>query len=227
MYDILAIILTPVTWPMSWLLSVYGQMLGSMGLAIVCLSITFNVLMLPLSRKAQAAERRAAKNAAFVREQIRARRGNLKGEALFDLTEKIYTENGFHPIQTVMTGAGLMVMLPVLISSIIVITDNPLVDGVGFLFIKDLGQPDQLLSLGALEINILPLLMFAISLADAFWRYRGSTPDVVKFSVISLVLLFLVYGLASGLVLYWITSNAFAAVVAAVGRHRRHVDLPT
>ncbi|MBA3446157.1 MAG: YidC/Oxa1 family membrane protein insertase [Pseudaminobacter sp.] len=187
-------------------------------MAIIVLSIIFSLLMLPLSWRAQAAERRAAAKATHVRREIAARRGKLKGEALFDLTEQIYHDNGFHPIKTVMTGAGLMVMLPVLISSIIVIGTSSVVDGASFLVIYDLGKPDGLLKAGSFSFNLLPLLMFAISLCDAVLRYRGSPADVAKFSVVSLILLFLVYGLASGLVLYWITSNLFAAVVASLSR---------
>jgi membrane protein insertase Oxa1/YidC/SpoIIIJ len=94
-------------------------------------------------------------------------------------------------------------MLPVLIASILLLTTHGLLQGVPFLFIPDLSQPDRLLG----GVNALPLLMFALTALDAFFRYRNDAGSLRKFMFVSIVLVVLVYNMAAGLVLYWIASN--------------------
>jgi membrane protein insertase Oxa1/YidC/SpoIIIJ len=205
-----SVLLTPITIPMNFLLGLYSNLLDSPGLGIIALSLTFSLVMLPVSRWAQGVERSVSEKIVRISKIVESRRGLLRGEALFNLKEKIYEEEGFHPIQGILTGLPLLIMLPVLISSILVITASPNVSGSSFAFVKDLGLPDALVA----GFNILPFVMFAITLVDAFLRFRGSPAEMVKFSVISLLLLILVYNLASGLVVFWIANNLFSFIVA-------------
>ena len=99
-------------------------------------------------------------------------------------------------------------MLPVLISAILLFTENSLLDGKGFVFIDNLARPDGLFG----PINILPFIMSAITLVDAKLRYKEDRKSQLRFLFIAVVLLVLVYSMPAGLVLYWTGSNIFSLI---------------
>jgi membrane protein insertase Oxa1/YidC/SpoIIIJ len=107
-------------------------------------------------------------------------------------------------------GASFFVMLPVLVSAILLFTGGEILTDKNFLFIDDLSKPDALWGL----INVLPLLMFAITLIDAKLRFKNDRKSQHRFFFISVVLLVIVYNLAAGLVLYWIGSNIMSLMTS-------------
>lgn len=218
--ELLSTILWPIVAAMDGLLRIYIDALSSVGLSIICLSLTFSVLMIPVLKKTRVVEQRLAEKSKAAHADLAAERGDLKGEALFNLTEKIYKRHGYHPIHAIGASLSLIAMLPVLISSILLLTKAPELAGHSFGFIPDLSQPDHLIA----GVNFLPILMFILTGVDAMVRYKGDKGAQGKFLFISVVLLALVYNMAAGLVLYWITSNLFSFAmvyrVAVTGKSR-------
>jgi YidC/Oxa1 family membrane protein insertase len=144
-----------------------------------------------------------------VNAELEPLKSQLKGEKLFLATEKIYQKHGYHPIKSIGMGASFFVMLPVLISAIVLFTADGVLDGVGFLIIEDLSKPDALLG----AINVLPIVMSAITVADARMRFKDDIKSQYRFYLIALVLLFLVYKLPAGLVIYWTGSNILSLLL--------------
>jgi membrane protein insertase Oxa1/YidC/SpoIIIJ len=201
----------PIVWVMESLLTLYTRMLGSTGLAILLLSATFSLALLPLQRRgARLEEQTVAKKKLIDKEVAAALRPEMTGEQRFEVTEEIYRKYGYHPIQAMLSGASFIASLPILISSVILFTGSPEVVGESFLFISDLGAPDHLLTYG---INLLPFVMFGITLADANMRFKGDHSAQRRALLISGVLLLLVYPMPASLVLYWI-GNGTASMVA-------------
>jgi membrane protein insertase Oxa1/YidC/SpoIIIJ len=162
-----------------------------------------------------------------VNEEVRKLKDTLRGEKLFLATEKIYKNHNYHPIHSIVMGAEILVMLPVLISAILLFTKSGFLTDQSFLIINDLSQPDQLVS----SLNILPIIMFTITLVDAITRYRYDKVRQYRFLFISFVMLILVYNLPSGLILYWIGNNlaSFALtrkklIGALVGKSEDRLD---
>ena len=208
---ILELILFPIIWVMQWLLDLYISILSSTGIAILLLSFTFALLLLPVQKIAQRAENRVRKKMSAVEKEVDVlKKSGLKGEKLFFATEEIYKNHAYHPIQGIGIGAGFLAMLPVLISAIILLTGSDALNGKSFLFISDLSEPDGLLG----PINVLPLLMSSITLIDARLRFKDDKKSQYRFAVIALVLLVLVYALPSGLVLYWTGSNIMSLLLS-------------
>ena len=147
-----------------------------------------------------------------VEAEVQLLKGELKGEKLFLATEQIYERNGYHPIQSVGMGASFFVMLPVLISAILLFTGSETLNGKNFLLINDLSEPDGLLG----PINVLPLLMSAITIIDAKLRFKNDRKSQYRFFFITGLLLLIVYNLASGLVLYWTGSNIMSLIMNRV-----------
>ena len=188
----------------------YFSVFGSAGVSVLALSATFSVLMMFFRRKAEGYEHRVSEKMKAAGAEVSALKGELKGEALFLATEKIYEKHDYHPIQSVGMGASFLVMLPILLSALFLFSDDRVVNGQAFLFVADLSKPDGLLG----PINLLPFLMSGITIVDARMRFADDRSAQVRFYVIAAVLLVLVHGLASALVLYWTMSNLFALILA-------------
>ena len=217
-----ALLLSPIVWLMEWVLAAYVSLTGSAGISIMLLAVTFSLLLWPLQRLGLRAERKHAVKAAAVGAEVSAkRREGLKGEQLFDVTEAIYKRHGYHPIQALMGAAGFLVALPVLISSVIVFHQSALTRGQPFLFIADLGEPDAALDLLGYAVNVLPFIMFAVTMTDALLRYRDLAEARTRFLLISSVLLVLVYAMPAGLVLYWTVNNLMALLLARLAATRK------
>jgi membrane protein insertase Oxa1/YidC/SpoIIIJ len=198
---------------MGWVLDLYVQLFSSIGVSIVLLSFTFALLLLPLQKMANRVEQRVSAKMQAVEADVKALKGKLKGEKLFLATEQIYEKNGYHPIQSVGMGASFFVMLPVLISAILLFTDSSgILAGKSFLFIHDLSLPDGLLG----PVNVLPLLMSAITVFDAKLRFKDDRKSQYRFFIIAFVLLVIVYNLAAGLVLYWTGSNIMSLILSRI-----------
>ena len=144
-------------------------------------------------------------------EQISREAQGLKGEARFRVTERVYTAQNYSPIMNVLSGLSFFVVLPFLIAALLLFNANTALSGVPFFLISDLMAPDRLL-FGA---NLLPYIMSAVTIADAFFRFGTDRKAFFSFMIIAVVLLVIVYNLASALLLYWTTSNLMAFSSAA------------
>jgi membrane protein insertase Oxa1/YidC/SpoIIIJ len=205
---ILETTLSPIVGLMELLLDFYVGIFSSTGFSILLLSFSFALLLVPLQRMALRTEQRVGSKINTVEAEVEPLKVELKGEALFLATEKIYKKHDYHPIQSIALGASFFVMLPVLVSAILLLTGDQLA-GIRFMFIKDLSMPDGLLG----PVNLLPLLMSAITVVDARLRFKDDRKSQYRFFFIAFVLLILVYNLAAGLVLYWTGSNILSLVV--------------
>jgi len=210
---ILETVLSPIVWLMKIIIEFYVLLFSSIGVSILLLSFTFALLMLPFQRIAHRTEQRISKRIETVEAEIQTVKGKLKGEKLFLATEKIYKKNHYHPIQSVGMGASLFVILPILISAILLFTGSEILTDKSFLLIDDLSMPDGLLG----PINVLPLLMFAITIIDAKTRFKDDKKSQNRFFFISLLLLIIVYNFASGLVLYWTGNNIMSLIMSRFG----------
>lgn len=195
---------------MDLILGFYIVTFSSTGVSILLLSFTFSLILLPLQRRAERTEQRIGEKIKTVDAKVKNLKGTLKGEELFLATENIYKKHGYHPIQSVGMGASFFVSIPVLISAIVLFTDNVTLIRQSFLIITDLSQPDRILGM----INILPILIFSITMVDAKLRFKNDKKSQHRFFLISTLLLILVYNLPSGLILYWIGSNIMSLTIS-------------
>ncbi len=195
---------------MQIVLSFYVQLVSSWGIAILLLGISFSLLLLPLQSYGRKIEKKVAAKTLVVNADIQKVDQSLKGEERFLEIEKIYTNHNYHPIQQIAMGASIFVMLPVLISAILLFSNNAELAGKSFLLIQDLSTPDQLLG----PINLLPLIMFLLTFIDALLRFKNDKSSLYRFLIISILLLVLVYTLPSALVLYWIGNNLTSLLIS-------------
>ena len=206
MFSILELVLSPIVWLMESLLILYVSIIPSFGFSIILLSFSFSFLLLPIQIRLRKIEFNISKKIQKIDKELSLIDKNIKGEERFFLLEEIYKNNSYHPIHSIGLGASFFLLLPILISSVLLFTQEEIVKDIQFLIINDLSKPDSLLG----SINILPFIMFLITLVDARFRFHGDTKSQIKFLFISFVLFLLVYKLPAALILYWISNNLFS-----------------
>jgi YidC/Oxa1 family membrane protein insertase len=130
---------------------------------------------------------------------------------------KVYQEHGISPFGALRGCVPMMLQLPIFFGLYKVSNDTIDLQGATFLWIKDLSHPDHLFRIGAAlplvpeYFNLLPLLMGATQMlatwvASANMKQMDPTQKQMMY-MMPLMLLFMLYTMPSGLMLYWIASN--------------------
>lgn len=200
--DFFSLILSPVIWVMDLIFSFYESILHSPGLSVILLSITMALVCWPFQKYGKAYEDRLREKISVIDEELAPFKAKLKGEKLFNEVERIYTKHKYHPIHSVGLSMSFIVVLPILISAIILLSQHELLIGQKFLFVPDLSKADQLLG----PVNLLPIVMTGITVFDAFHRFKDDKKTRTRFLIIAAVLFALIYTLPSALVVYWTTN---------------------
>lgn len=171
---------------------------GSLGWAIVALSVSIRVALLPLTIRLS---RRMMRNQARARElapEIEALKARYKNspERLFGEMQKLYKDKGYNPMDLPAL-AGTFVQLP-LFAMLYGAIRQAVIAGGPFLWIRSLASPDDLLTL-----TILILTGFAAYFVPGT---AGAAKPALVFIQVAVTCL-IVWKLAAGLGLYWMSSS--------------------
>ena len=207
--DIFATVLLPIILPMEMIFDALWAFVGSAGVSIITLALIVSLLTIPLKKWAGKVEDEFFAFKQSVDTEVAEKTLGLKGEKRFTIVEAIYEKHGYHPIKSIISGASFIVILPFLISAIFIFGNADSLTDVSFLLVDDLSAQDQLL----LGINLLPILMLVLGVGDAMLRWRNQRDQLVRYLVISLILIVLVYTLSSALILYWISMNFWSFLI--------------
>ena len=211
-------VLSPLLALMRALYQFFAAASSSAGVGVALLAATMAALCAPLQRYGATVERRVAARRATVALEERALPANLRGEARFNETEKIYQKHGYHPAQQMLGGAQFLFQLPFLLAAFLLFAQERAAGG-GFAFVKDLARPDAALQIGGFAINALPLCLLALCFVSAAALYgKGQGGERRRFLALSAVLVVLVYPLPAALLLYWLAMSACAAAIALCWR---------
>lgn len=203
-------LLTPIMWLMQHLVMLFQTATGSFGLAIIGLSIVVRLALTPIFRIAAKAEQKEQGVQAAMAPQIAEAKRTMKGREQFERIDEIYQAHGYHPIQSVSSLAPIALQIPFLLSALFLLTDFPPLQGKSFLFIENLGAPDGLLTLGGININLLPILLTAVAIFESSIRPEMTQATRVRFLIVAGVIAVLIYGLPAAVCLYWLTSNLWS-----------------
>jgi YidC/Oxa1 family membrane protein insertase len=194
---------------LTWLTQVFG---GSLGCAILTLSLGARVALLPLSIKLA---RRTRRNQEIMRllqpeiEQLRKRFEKKPGR-LFEEMRKLYQKHGCNPFDVPALLAGF-IQLPVfgiLCSSI----RSSVRSSSTFLWIRNLALPDFFLT-----VAILSLTGLTAYLMPSASEQMRNTLVIIQVIVTFLI----VWKLSAGLALYWVSSGAVNLFQAVWLRYRK------
>ena len=193
--------------------SIANRHVSNPAYAIIVLSLAMNFLVLPLYRRADAlqAEERDRENA--LAPWIRHIKKTFKGDERFMMLQAYYRENNYKPTDSLKGSVSLFLEIPFFIAAYHFLSHLETLKGVAFGPIADLGAPDALINLGAVTINLLPILMTLINVISAAIYMKGF-PLKSKIQMYGIAAIFLVflYKSPAGLVFYWTLNNIFSLV---------------
>ena len=202
-------------------LKFFNGVVNNWGLAIIALTVFINILLFPLTFKGI----KAMKQMQALQPRIEALRKANKDnpQKMNKEIMEMYKKYKINPMGGCLP---MLLLMPVFFALYQVLMRSPELRGAPFLWMKDLSQPDRLITFKASipfvgnDLNILPLLM-AVAM---FLQQKLSAPPAASqneqmaqqqkmMGVMMPVLFgFLFYNLPSGLVMYWLTNTILTVV---------------
>ena len=207
------LILGPLELVFDVIYSLAYQITEHPGTAIVFLSLAMNFLVLPLYRRADAMQEEERLLSIRMKPGIDQIKKMFKGDERFMILQTYYRQNNYKPYYALKGSLSLLLEIPFFIAAYRYLSDLSLLQGASFGPIADLGSPDQLIRLGGVSLNLLPILMTVINIISGAIYTRGM-PLKSKVQLYGMALVFLVflYRSPSGLVFYWTLNNLFSLV---------------
>lgn len=229
----------PLRWLCFGLLFLLGfitRWVGSVGVAIIFLSLAVKIILWPLTRIADRWQQDVNRIQGRIQPKIDHIRRQFKGEEAHNRTLQLYRDEGVHPLFTMKSLAGFAIQVPMFIAAFDMLADNYALAGASFLWIDDLATPDRFMALpftvpffGA-HLNLLPAVMTLFTVLSALTqRDESLTPALLRRQQRQLYLMaggffLLFYTFPAGMVLYWTANNAWyllKAQASAVLSRRR------
>ena len=137
----------------------------------------------------------------------------FSGDEQYLILSTYYRQNHYHPVYAMRSSFGILLQIPFFISAYSFLSHLEVLKGASFIFLKDLGSPDALLTSGSLSFNILPVLMTLINVLSGLVYTRGFLlREKIQLYGMAVIFLLLLYNSPSGLVLYWTMNNIFSLI---------------
>lgn len=183
------------------------------GISVIGVSLAVSLLCLPLYIVAehwQQVERDTEKK---LEPGVRRIKETFTGDEQYMILSAYYRQHAYHPIMALRSSFGLLIQIPFFIAAYIFLSKLPVLKGFSFLFIRDMGAPDELFRIGSFPVNVLPVAMTVINIvAGAIYTKGFKAREKIQIYGMALVFLVLLYSSPSGLVLYWTMNNIFSLV---------------
>jgi len=187
------------------------RIFNNKALAILGVSAVVTVCTMPLyfiAEKWQQIERDIQEK---LKTKVKKIKSVFKGDEQYMILSAYYRQNHYHPIYSLRSSLGLFIQIPFFIAAYSYLSNLEFIKGVPFLFIRDLGAPDRLMSFGGFYLNLLPVLMTLINCVSGAVYTKGfDIREKIQVYGMALIFLVLLYNSPSGLVLYWTMNNIFS-----------------
>ena len=210
LYDIL---IYPIELLVNYIYAFFFRFTDSHGIAIVGISIAITILSFPLyhiAEKIQQSERDVRKRLQGGIDRIKA---VFSGDEQYMILNTYYRQHNYHPAYALRSSVSLLIQVPFFIAAYNYLSHLASLQGVSFLFIQNLGQPDGLLSIGGYTLNFLPIAMTLINIVAGLIYTKGFLfREKIQLFGMALLFLVLLYTSPAGLVLYWTLNNVFSLV---------------
>ena len=183
------------------------------GVDIIILSLVFNLLVLPLYRRADAIQKETRDKEDRLSPVIDHIKKSFSGDEKVMMLQTYYRINNYSPLSSLKSIISLLLQIPFFIAAYQFLSHLSILDGQSLGPINDLMKPDSLIVIGGITINALPLIMTAVNLISAEIMMRGQKIKAkIPLYISALVFLILLYSSPAGLVFYWTLNNVFALV---------------
>ncbi len=190
----------------------------SYGVSLVILSVLVNAVLLPLYFLAEKWKVDVKGKHAQMASELSSIKKHSKGQERYFYIRAVYRRFNYHPLSPIKVSFGFLIQIPFFFAAYHLLLNFPAFEGVGFLFIKDLGAPDRLATFGDTAINVLPIVMTAVNILSAYvYAARMDHKEKMQLWVLALIFLVVLYSASAGLVFYWTLNNLFSMMKNGIG----------
>lgn len=208
-----SLVIYPLTQIIELVYSFCNKLLNNPGLSIFGVSAAVSLLTLPLYVVAehwQEVEREKQKS---MKKEVDKIKAVFKGNERFMILSTYYRQQHYHPIMALRSAFGLLIQIPFFTAAYMCLSNMTALKGASFLFIRDMGSPDSLFSIGNFNVNVLPILMTIINLISGAIYTKGFSLKEKSYTFgLALIFVIILYNSPAGLVLYWTMNNIFSLV---------------
>lgn len=190
------------------------------GISLLLLSVLTSCLMLPLEGKVKGLVEEERELQKVLTPQLKKINKEYSGEQKHLAIKRLYKRYGYNPLFSIRSALSFFVQLPFLLGAYWMLTNLTSLDGVKFLFIKDLSKPDGLL----FGFNLLPILMTVINIGTAFAQV-STRRDKIQAFFIAVLFFVLLYSANSALLIYWTFNNFIGLCKALYIRFKHHFQI--
>lgn len=183
----------------------------SCGISLAAVSLAVSFLSLPLYIIAERWQQKERDIQKAFKPEIDEIKAVFKGDERYMILSTFYRQNHYHPVMALRSSISLMIQVPFFIAAYVYLSNLEMLKGQSLWFIKDLGAPDQLFSVGGFPINILPIAMTVINIiASAVYVKGFAFKEKLQLYGMAALFLVLLYNSPAGLVFYWTLNNIFS-----------------
>ena len=225
----LAALYTLIIYPIELLFEIVFSIIfkqsGNAVISIIILSLVFNLVVLPLYRRADSIQEEAREKEIRLAPVIKHIKESFKGDERFMILQTYYRQNDYSPANVLKSSVSLLLQIPFFIAAYRMLSGCTFLTGAAAGPVKDLSAPDGLLVIGGLAVNVLPILMTLINIISGVIYGRGlPLKSKMQMYLIAAVFLVFLYNSPSGLVFYWTLNNVFSLgknIVIAASRGKK------
>lgn len=208
-----SVILYPLVQVIEIAFKLFDKAFSNTGIAVIGVSLTVTLLCLPLYIVAERWQETERKIQLKLKPGIKRIKEAFTGDEQYMILSTFYAQNHYHPMMALRSSFGLLIQIPFFMAAYSCLSSLPALQGMPFLFIKDMGKPDAVFSIGSFNINILPIAMTVINcIAGAIYSKGHEPREKVQIYGMALLFLVILYNSPAGLVLYWTMNNVFSLV---------------
>jgi YidC/Oxa1 family membrane protein insertase len=200
--------LLPFSYPLLQLLRLLESWVRNWGVAIFLLATLVRLVLHPLnmsSMKSMRAMQRLQPEMERIREKYKS-----KPEAMNAAVMALYKENKVNPAGgclPMLLQMPLFFALYAVLSSAIDLRQAPFVA-----WIHDLSAPDHFFTVAGFSVHLLPIIMAATGFLQSKFTPTAPGQQASTMYLMNFFMLFVFYGLPSGLVFYWTVMNLYTSL---------------
>ncbi len=187
------------------------ELWDSCGISLAAVSLAVSFLSLPLYIIAERWQQKERDIQKAFKPEIDEIKAVFKGDERYMILSTFYRQNHYHPVMALRSSISLMIQVPFFIAAYVYLSNLEMLKGQSLWFIKDLGAPDQLFSIGSFQVNVLPIAMTVINIiASAVYVKGFAFKEKLQLYGMAALFLVLLYNSPAGLVFYWTLNNVFS-----------------
>ncbi len=200
---------SPIAYPLLSIIRFFYSIFGNYGLAIILLTLLIKTLFLPLTKASFSSMRKMQD----LQPEMKALKDRIK-----DATElnkevlALYKKRGVNPMGGCLP---MLVQLPVFLGLYNALLNSIELRNAPFaLWIKDLSTPEGLMVFG-IPIPVMVLIMGASMYFQQLTTPQTGDPQqqkIMKMMPIIFTIMFIIFPMPAGLVLYWLTNNTISII---------------